>query len=73
MNMAPLISDAALNATGVRLPVLALMVCVPAAGPRVRCVFAIPAAFVVLVAGDLLPPPAVIVQVTVAPGNPAPF
>ncbi len=72
MLTAPLICDTALNWTGVRLPVLALTVWVPALAPRVRRVFASPEASVTRDAGDTLPPPPVTVKATVTPATTAP-
>ena len=73
MLTAPLICDTALNWTGVRLLAPALTVCVPALGPRVRRVFAMPAASVTRDVGETLPPPAVTAKLTVTPERTAPL
>ena len=55
-----------------RLETVARAVCVPAFGPSVRRVLAMPLASLVRVVGDTLPPPAVTDQVTATPGSAAP-
>ena len=72
MFTAPLICDTALNWTGARLPATALAVWVPALGPSVRRVLAIPATSVTREAGDTLPPPAVTEKETLTPASGAP-
>ena len=67
--MAPPTWAVTLNVTGVRPVALAVVVCVPGVGPRVRVVDACPEASLTDEVGFTEPPPDAGTQVTVTPGT----